>query len=846
MSDFSNLSTERLLAMYRAAKDPLESALSLEGVKGPLADVARSIYMQESGAGKNTKTSNRGAVGGMQILPGTFSGVADKDWDINDPTQNARAGIRYLKQGYEAAGGDPALAGAFYYGGPSGLEKARRGVAVSDPKNPNAPNTLQYGAQVAARLPGAKGATRPETSEQASPFANMSTDELLRQYKQAKASEASVPEPAEAATGSDAQQGGAAFGVYPKARREAKNNTPNASDAIVMGLARGIKDPIDTGAELLASGYDRLTGNGPSASGLFSGHQGEGARVRAMNQQGKQDFADQYGDSSLASASRVGGNVLATAPVGGLLAAPVRAAAPVVSRVTPMAGNALSRLGSSLSSGGFTVGGTPATTMSGAAGNMLLRSAGGAATGAASAGLIDPDATGFGAAIGAALPPALRAAGAVGGAASGAARTVRDLATRSGQDRIAGNILQRSATNPEQAAGNLLRARPLVPGSNPTVGQAAQDPGLAQLERTLINNPETAPALQQRFAQQRAARGSAIDDVAATGPNSGSYYDDINEGRRVFANEDYARARAEGINPELAASMQHEVASLMERPSIQAAVGDARRLAAETGETISDIGSVQGLDWVKKALDNQISKARGANSAIGAEDLRALMQTRNDLNATLEQLAPAYREANQNYAAMSRQINSMDVARGLDAAYTPAAANFGASAKEQGNAYMKAMRKAQDSVKQSTERDQTLAQTMSTEDIHALENVARDLARKEYAETAGRSVGSPTAQNMLSQYFIERVLGDAGLPQGLLSGAQGSTLLQSLLRPVEFAGRTALPRVQNRLAELALSPEEAALALRRIQATRTNALAVPAALQELTFRGAPVAGAGSQ
>lgn len=613
-----------------------------------------------------------------------------------------------------------------------------------------------------------------------------------------------------------------------------------------IGVARGVKDIIDTGANLLASGYDRLSGTGPSVSGLVTGQMGEGARVRAMNEEGRRDFENTYGDSAAANVGRVAGNALATYPVGGALAAPLRAAAPVVSRVLPAAGALVGRFGNALASGGFTVGGAPATTLAGATGNMLLRSAGGAATGAASAGLVDPESAGVGAAIGGALPPALRAAGAVGGAASGAVRAVRDLATRTGQDRIAGNVLLRSATDAEQAAGNLQRARPLVPGSNPTVGQAAQDPGLAQLERTLINNPETAPAFQQRFAQQRAARAGAIDDVAATGPNSGSYYDDINEGRRIFANEDYAAARSAGIDPEMAASMRAEIASLMERPSIRAAVADARRLAAETGETIDDIGSVQGLDWVKKALDNQISKARGPSSSIGAEDLRALMQTRSDLNATLEQLAPAYREANQNYAAMSRQINSMDVARGLDEAYTPAAASFGGSAKEQGNAFMKAMHKAQDSVKRSTGRDQTLARTMSTEDIHALENVARDLARKEYSETAGRSVGSPTAQNMLSQYFVERVLSDAGLPQGLISGAQGSALVQTMLRPFEFAGRAALPRVQNRLAELALSPEEAALALRRIREKRSNALALPEPLQELTFRGAPVAGSGSQ
>ena len=139
-----------------STKNMFEKALALEGVTGQLAEVAKSIYMQESGGGKNTKTSNAGARGGMQIIPQTFKSVADKDWDINDPVQNARAGIRYLKQLDKQSGGNPVLTAAGYYGGPGGLEKARRGIAVSDPRNPNAPNTLQYGQQVAARLGNGK------------------------------------------------------------------------------------------------------------------------------------------------------------------------------------------------------------------------------------------------------------------------------------------------------------------------------------------------------------------------------------------------------------------------------------------------------------------------------------------------------------------------------------------------------------------------------------------------------------------------------------------------------------------------------------------------------------------
>src|SRR5687768_10035447 len=110
-----------LLAQLNGGGNPFDDALAAEKVDPKIADIARSIYQQESGSGKNTKTSNAGAVGGMQISPATFKGVADKDWSIDDPTQNARAGIRYIKQLYEQAGGDPALTAAGYYGGPGGL-----------------------------------------------------------------------------------------------------------------------------------------------------------------------------------------------------------------------------------------------------------------------------------------------------------------------------------------------------------------------------------------------------------------------------------------------------------------------------------------------------------------------------------------------------------------------------------------------------------------------------------------------------------------------------------------------------------------------------------------------------
>lgn len=135
-----------------AGPDLFSLALKAEGVSGPLADVARSIYQQESSGGRNSKTSNAGAVGGMQILPGTFAQVADKGWDIGNAEHNMRAGIRYLRQMDKLSGGVPELTAAGYYGGPGGLAKARQGIGVGDLRNPKAPDTLRYGREVMARM----------------------------------------------------------------------------------------------------------------------------------------------------------------------------------------------------------------------------------------------------------------------------------------------------------------------------------------------------------------------------------------------------------------------------------------------------------------------------------------------------------------------------------------------------------------------------------------------------------------------------------------------------------------------------------------------------------------------
>lgn len=674
--------------------DPFEAALAAEGVSGRLAQIARSIYEQESSSGKNARTSNAGAVGPMQVIPATFQRVAEPGWDIGNREQNLRAGIRYLKLLEKKAGGDPALIAAGYYGGEGAIPKAREGQAVRDPRNPRAPDTLQYGQQVAARV-----APRPWERDPV------------------------VQAPA----------------ALPPLRAD-----PTEGMSTGERLAAGIgKAFVDVGR-----GVGQLI---PEAWG--------GVSRADVAESRKRDAA------LMATGAGTTGNILGN-----------------VALLAPTA---------------FIPG---AATIPGAA---AIGAATGALAPSASAGE-----TATNALIGGVAGPAAIAAGRAVAAGYQGARGLLAPFSERGRQGIVNEVLRASATDPDAAANALLRARPYVPGSNPTVAQAAQDPGLAQLERTLVNNPTMAAPLQRRFAEQRAARAAAVRDVAG----APGHYEALVEGRRIFGNQDYDAAIRAGADTDMASALQPQIDSLLRRPSIQRAQDTARALAAESDEALTNFNSVRGLDWLKKALDNQISAARRPGSTIGDAELRALEQTRGDLLATLEQIAPAYREAGRNYAAMSRDINAMEVARDLESRLFRPGSEYAVdgTGREMAAAYRRALSEAIEGVQTHTGREVPLAQVMPMRDIQQLESVAYDLGRREFAETAGAARGSPTAQNMVSQSLLRRTMGPIGMPE---SWAE-SVMLNSLMRPYQWVMQSAEPRVQAALAETMLDPAAAAAALR--------------------------------
>jgi hypothetical protein len=181
--------------------------------------------------------------------------------------------------------------------------------------------------------------------------------------------------------------------------RAGKLETPGMAKSALAGLGYG------TGQVGLT--LQELAGKGLSALGAEE----TGKALQEDVAQGRQKLKSEFFPYQVANPMSAGAGEFAseaalTAPVGGVIAKPFMAAA----KYAPVAG----RVGQAISSAGFDV--APAATTLGKAGNAALRVGGGAVTGGAAAGLVNPEEMGSGAAGGALFGVAAKPVGSVLGA----------------------------------------------------------------------------------------------------------------------------------------------------------------------------------------------------------------------------------------------------------------------------------------------------------------------------------------------------------------------------------------------------------------------------------------------
>lgn len=502
--------------------------------------------------------------------------------------------------------------------------------------------------------------------------------------------------------------------------------------------------------------------------------------------------------------------------------------APLMDTGSGMAGNIAGNLAMALLPGGVALqGGKLLTKVPGAArlaeammsgGRALIapKTIPGAAAVGAGQGAIQPSTstqetianTGIGGGAGMLVPTVVRA-GQVG-------KAFIDPLSEAGQRQIVGRALNQAAGTPESAAlarSNLQEATQpfvgpvpegeiarqmmgeIVPGSVPTTAQAAGVPSIAALSRSATAvDAQSMNAAAQRAAEQQAARLQQMRGVA--GSEGGRDFAAAN--RQVVGNQMYERARQLGVDPAaLTPEAQANIGNFMQRVPDDV-LARARDLAKIKGIDLDNATSVQGMHWVKTAIDDKINTAVRAGDKELASAYTGLQQ---DLLSGLDQMSPAYQAARQEYAAMSRPINAMDTAQAVLDSSIPNKATGQITPA----AFAKAL-SDKTAVNATGRTGATLENTMPPRDLQKMQAVGEDLNRQLFADTAGKGGGSDTVQKLAFTNLMQQ----SGLPNWVqaLGGRTGVGGMAQKTGQIIY--RDANQEMSQKLAQALLNPQDAA------------------------------------
>lgn len=485
----------------------------------------------------------------------------------------------------------------------------------------------------------------------------------------------------------------------------------------LAGAYRGVKDVTDTAALLGAKGLDVLS---PRGEGMPTRAQAVQDIIDRQQAQYEQNFGDLYA----AKAGRVGGQVFATLPVGGAMAAPFRAGAEAAPALAPY----LAPMATSLESGGFNTGLRPG------AANVVTSALGGGAAGAATAAATGEEPT-MGAIVGGTLPV-----------------VARPIAT--GAQELYG--FTRNMLNPKNAAliqaaegrgadiiNALRQNQELVAGSAPTAAQAASGVSgtlYPALEAQVAKMTPTRFA--ERAAEQRAARSTSLGEVAQT----------------PEALQKAVAARAEETKP-LYEAAKAEVGPVDTRPVIehlQNVINDNRgnrNLVSELSGVLENVKNLNTPGEIVSAIDDVKRLLKNPENDFMKSQLM-------DAKDKLTSLVPGVEKANKAFTQASKPVNTMEVGQYLEGKLTPA---LDETAAQRANVYAEALRNAPQTIKNATgtPRFDSLEKILSPEDFAKIDAIRADLAREaktnKLAQQGARSgdilqgVEAPPIPNLMSR-----------------------------------------------------------------------------------------------
>jgi hypothetical protein len=427
-----------------------------------------------------------------------------------------------------------------------------------------------------------------------------------------------------------------------------------------QGVSKGIGDVMFGGQRLVGMGIEKageafapaqtmsglVTGERPTnvAQRLGQALQRDAAERKLAEQAAIADIKKQQPFAT--GAGEMTGEVIGTLPVGGAIAAPIKK----VAQMAPSLARFLTPAATAIESGGFK--GT----------NLATKVGGGAVTGGASAGLVDPNSTEAGAAIGAVVPSIV--APLVGKAATAVNRLTD----------IKGSTLLDAVEGKGQEIINALRAKNavIVPGSAPTAGEVAAPVGstrFSALQEKLKEVPKAATDYSNQAAQTNQARLAqegrvgerfqrVIDRVKAKIENGlGSTTDtprDVGEALLAAANKEREVVKKGVIEPAYQKAFTEAGDAKIDVSDV---VSQAETIL---GRKLSDFASETAPETVRKLLsfkpkpapDVPVGKGKLSSKLIKTSDEVVLPP-----EATLQQLDDIRKAINADIAAAKSSMN---------------------------------------------------------------------------------------------------------------------------------------------------------------------------------------------
>jgi len=406
-------------------------------------------------------------------------------------------------------------------------------------------------------------------------------------------------------------------------------------ESLGAGLGAGVGNVALGAQNLVGMGLEKL---GAESPGRWL------QENAAMGKRNIQSDLQPYKEANpyTAGGAELAGEIVSTLPTGGALAKGVQAIPQLAGRV-PTLVNALRTGGLGRDSG-----------------NVLTRMAGGAITGGTSAALINPEETGMSAAIGAAIPGGLSVI-----------KGVKALAydPLMNQNAIAGKVLTSMAGTPQMAYELVKKLRgggAQTPGLTLTAGQMGGNVGLSALEDAL-SAQNAAGALSNKGRQQNTVLANALRKIAGTPEQIADELAAVNEKSNIL----YERARKAGFVPDvMLPEAQKNIAKFQKRIP-EEILGEARKLAQINGIPLSNETALEGLHWVKQAIDDKISKAKAQGNM---RAVAAYSGLQSDLLQGLENMQPLYTTARVTHATGMTPVNRMLIGQELANKLIPATA----------------------------------------------------------------------------------------------------------------------------------------------------------------------------